>query len=96
MRAKLDRTTPKERKALKAKVTQMVKDYQEFQDDYIEQKDNFPNVKKITATDYNPSNLFKELEIFDLYAFYVNAVSDREGFHTKNENYFKLVEVLGL
>lgn len=95
MKTKLERTTKKERIALKHAVDNLIEDRQELMDNRVNQfKDQFPNIRKISQLNYNPSNLFKELGIFNLYAFYCNAISDRDIYHVKNENYYKLVKAL--
>ena len=97
MKAKLERTTRAERDLLIKMVRRKISKRQGLMDSDISiMKGEYPNIRKVSAFDYNVRNLFIEMNILDLYVFYANATSDRKQFHFKNENYKKLINAFGL
>ena len=97
MRAKLERTTKKEREILEFRVLDLIEERQYNMDRDIKYiKDEFKNIRKVTALKYNTRNIFNELGIINLLAAYYNAISDRDNFHAKNESYYKILKTLGV
>ena len=92
MKAKLERTTRAERDLLIKMVRRKISKRQGLMDSDISiMKGEYPNIRKVSAFDYNVRNLFIEMNILELYVFNANATSERQQFHFKYENYKYLI-----
>jgi len=92
-----ERTTEAERECLKNTVQEWIEVRQKRMEKDIQViKNEYKNIRHVKKLNYNPRNLFIELDILDLYEFYYNVISDREGYHMKNKNYYRLLKAFGL
>ena len=91
------KTTKEERIILEKRVKTLIYEKQKKMINSISDiKEEYRNIRKVNSLNYTTNNLFIELGVGDLTAFYTNAVSDKTAYHKKGYSYYRLLKVLGL